>query len=122
MLRKTILVLFSLFAVSLAIAAQSERAVIKGKSRVARAEGSLEVELADGPAVLWCDASRKDCVELSPGNYEVVRLLAGEGAYKGCPNVDIYRIGADRSKEKPLGKYLVLSLQEAEDANLTCSD
>ncbi len=62
-------------------------------------------DLGKDSVILTCDVSHDDCIALSPGDYEIARLIPGEGSYKDCPNVDIYRIGADRLKEKPLGEY-----------------
>ena len=52
--------------------------------------------------------SHADCKELPRGEYDIERLLEGEGSYPNCPNVDLYRVGADSFKEEPLGEYCVL--------------
>jgi hypothetical protein len=63
----------------------------------------------DGSSVvLQCVLSHNDCKELAPGEYGIERLLEGEGSYRGCFNVDIYRLGADSSKEEPLGEYCLI--------------
>jgi hypothetical protein len=120
--RKTILALLGLVAVASLLFAQNEKIKIKNSSQthdypnldldssraVQYLPGDrvfLDADLGKDSVVLVCYVSHDDCVTLSPGDYEIARLIPGEGSYKSCPNVDIYRIGADRLKEKPLGEY-----------------
>lgn len=58
--------------------------------------------------------SRTDCVWLGPGQYEIARLKPGQGSYQNCSSVNIYRLGADRLKEKPLGEYCLDYMQDYE--------
>ena len=122
MQRKTILALLGLVAVSSSLFAQNEKIKIKNSSQtheypnldldslraVQYLPGDrvvLHADLGKDSTALTCYVSHNDCVALSPGDYEIARLIPGEGSYKGCRNVDIYPIGADRLKEKPLGEY-----------------
>jgi hypothetical protein len=107
--RNKILVLLGLIAVGPLLSA-SEKITIKSSSRQGkhREVVFLEADLAGRSVDLDCLESHADCKEISPGNYELARLIAGEGPYNDCQNVDIYRIGADRLKEKPLGRYCLL--------------
>jgi hypothetical protein len=119
---RMILALLGLVAVSSSLLAQNEKIKIKNSSQpnvypnldldslraVQELLGDrvfLEADLGKDSVALTCYVSHYDCVALRPGDYEVARLIPGEGSYKGCANVDIYRIGADRLKEKPLGEY-----------------
>ena len=92
--------------------AQSDTIAIKRHSRASK---NAPVELAllygelDGHAVvLQCVLSHSDCKELPQGAYNIERLLEGEGSYPNCPNVDIYRLGADSFQEEPLGEYCLV--------------
>jgi hypothetical protein len=122
MQRKTILAVLGLVAVSSSLFAQNEKIKIKNSSqthvypnldldspRVAQEllgdRVFLYADLGKDSTGLTCNVSHNDCVALSPGDYEIARLIPGEGSYKDCSNIDIYRIGADRLKEKPLGEY-----------------
>ncbi|MFZ0794813.1 MAG: hypothetical protein WAM65_13650 [Candidatus Korobacteraceae bacterium] len=91
------------------LCAQHETITIKGSSRGSKNSAGDRVfvygDLEGHSVVLRCVLAHSDCKELPRGEYEIDRLLDGEGAYKDCPNVDIYRIGAERSKEEPLGEY-----------------
>lgn len=122
MYRRTILALLGLVAVSSSLFAQNEKIKIKNSSQthvypnldldslrvVQDLLGDrvfLDADLGEDSVALTCYVSHDDCVALIPGDYEIARLIPGEGSYKGCPNVDVYRICADRLKEKPLGEY-----------------
>jgi len=89
--------------------AQHETITVKSRSRsgtsAAGDRALLHADLDGQAVVLECVLSHDDCKELPRGEYEIDRLLDGEGSYRNCPNVDIYRMGADRSKEEPLGEY-----------------
>ena len=58
--------------------------------------------------------SHPDCTELDPGQYEVARLIPDEVFYKSCAVVDIYRTGANRLTEKPLGEYCLEGINDHE--------
>jgi hypothetical protein len=122
MQRKTIIALLGLIAVSSSLFGQNEKIKIKNSSQThvypnldlgsPRAVQDLlgdrlfiDANLGKDSVALTCYVSHNDCVALSPGDYEIARLIPGEGSYQAGPNVDIYRIGADRLKEKPLGEY-----------------
>ena len=95
-------------AISPAVFAQNEHIKIKNWERGWMTMGNvvwLHADLGNEAVFLRCDLSNDNCQILVPGNYEVARLIRGEGAYKDCSSVDVYRIGADRLKEKPLGEY-----------------
>ncbi len=109
-LRRKIILLLGFLAIPALLCAQHEMITIKGHSRGSKSSGGdrafLYGELEGHSVVLQCVLAHADCKELPRGQYEIDRLIVGEeGAYKGCPNVDIYRVGADRSKEEPLGEY-----------------
>jgi len=112
MLRSKIVVLLGVLTIPGLLSAQHETITIKGHSKSSKNAVPARVFLAaelDGQRVaLQCVLSHDDCKELPAGEYEIDRLLAGEGSYKGCLNVDLYRVGADRSKEEPLGEYCLL--------------
>lgn len=111
MLRKLVL-LIGVLAVATPVFAQNETITVKRHARNSKkASGAVAFlygELDGQPAVLRCVLSHADCKELAPGQYDIERLLDGEGSYEGCLNVDIYRLGADSSQEQPLGEYCLL--------------
>jgi hypothetical protein len=114
MLRSKIIVLLGILIIPGLLYAQHETITIKSHSRSSKSAAPparvfLTAELDGQRVVLQCVLSHDDCKELPAGEFEIDRLLAGEGSYKGCPNVDIYKIGADRSKEEPLGEYCLLN-------------
>jgi hypothetical protein len=108
MLRK-ILLLLGLLAVATLLFAQNETLTIKGHSKGGKNPpgglASLYGDLEGRSVVLECALSHTDCKELPRGHYSLERLIDGEGSYKNCPNVDVYRLGANSSKEEPLGEY-----------------
>ena len=113
-LRRNVILLLGFVVMPALLCAQHEMITIKGHSRGGATGGKssagdrafLYGDLDGRPVVLQCVLSHADCRELPRGQYEIDRLIVGEeGAYKGCPNVDIYRVGAERSKEEPLGEY-----------------
>ncbi len=108
-LRRNIILLLGFLAVPGLLCAQHEMITIKGHSRGGKNSAGdrafLYADLDGHSVVLQCVLAHADCKELSRGQYEIDRLIDGEGSYKGCSNVDIYRIGAERSKEEPLGEY-----------------
>jgi hypothetical protein len=106
--------LFGLLAISPLLSA-SEKITFKSSSKQGNDKIVLvEADLTGRSVDLTCFESHADCKELAPGDYELARLIAGEGSYNDCQNVDVYRIGADRLKEKPLGRYCLLqSLSES---------
>ncbi len=130
-MRKTILALLGLVFISPSLFAQNEKIKIKNSSQTHDDYQNLDLysprvpkyplgdrvfldaELGKDSVVLWCAVSHNDCLALNPGDYEIARLIPGEGSYKVCPNVNIYRIGADRLKEKPLGEYCLVYPQYA---------
>jgi hypothetical protein len=117
MARKTILVLLGVVAISPLLFGQNEKIAIQSHSRAGKYplgddQLLLYADLDEGSVILRCESSHKDCVVLPPGDYEIARLILGEGSYKNCANVDIYRIDADRSKGKPLGEYCLDYWQE----------
>jgi hypothetical protein len=116
MLRKTLILVL---AISPLLSAQNERITITGQSSyggkksVLNAYALLCAKLGDDDQVLLtCELSHEDCIQLALGQYEIARLIPGEGSYKDCSNIDIYRIGANRLKEKPLGEYCLEHLQD----------
>jgi len=54
---------------------------------------------------LRCAVSLSDCAALQAGEYELVRLGPGPDSHHACVVVGVYRLGGDRSNEKPLGEY-----------------
>ncbi|HZP24331.1 MAG TPA: hypothetical protein VFB04_12840 [Terriglobales bacterium] len=107
-----VVLLLGVLALPLPFFAQSETITIKRHSRGGKnSPGELALlygELDGHSAVLQCVLSHSDCHELPAGEYNIERLLEGEGSYKDCPNVDIYRLGADSFKEEPLGEYCLV--------------
>ncbi len=105
-------VLLGLMAISTSVFAQSETITIKGHSRRGKSPGEIALlsgELEDGDSVvLRCVLSHTDCRELAKGQYNIERLLDGEGSYPNCSNVDIYRLGKNSFQEEPLGEYCLL--------------
>jgi len=107
-----IAVLVAALAVTPLLYGQHETITIERHSRggknppggVALLYGNLDGQ----QVVLRCTLSHDDCKELSKGEYNIERLLLGEGSYKDCPNVDIYRLGADSFQEQPLGEYCLI--------------
>jgi hypothetical protein len=118
MLKKQAILLLALLAFSPAMSAQNERITIESGRRGGKYpfpdRAFLDSRIDSEPYVLECKLSHSDCIELAPGNYEIARLIPGEGSYKNCPNVDIYRIGANRLKDKPLGEYCLDYMQDYE--------
>jgi hypothetical protein len=108
MVRSGIAVLIGVLAAGPALYAQHESIVIKSSKRPTADRVSLYGELNGRSVVLQCTASHSDCKELSHGEYSIERLLEGEGSYKGCANVDLYRLGADSFQEEPLGEYCLI--------------
>jgi hypothetical protein len=97
---------------------ENEKITIERRSRGGKSllgdRAFLYSKIDGEPYVLECVLSHSDCVELPPNQYEIARLVTGEGSYKNCPNVDVYRIGANRLKEKPLGEYCLDYMQDYE--------
>jgi hypothetical protein len=117
MLKKQVILIFALLTLAPLVNGQNEKVIIekgtRGGGRYPLGERAyLDVKI-DGERgyLLVCVLSHADCRELPPGEYEIARLIPGEGSYKDCPNVDIYRVGADRLKEKPLGEYCLDHVQ-----------
>ena|SRR5271165_1158665 len=112
MLRSKIVVLLGFLTIPALLYSQHETITIKSHSRggknTAPERAFLYGELNGQPAVLQCLLSHSDCKELPRGQYEIERLIEDEASYKGCANVDLYRIGADRSREEPLGEHCLL--------------
>ncbi len=111
-LDRKIIVLLGLLLVPVLLHAQHETITIKSHSRAGKGQPGERVllygELGDKSVVLRCVASHSDCKELSQAQYNIERLLDGEGSYPNCPNVDLYRLGADSFQEEPLGEYCLL--------------
>ncbi len=109
---RNFVLLVGVLATATALSAQNETITIKRHTRsgknASRTVALLYGDLDGRPAVLRCVLSHADCKELPPGEYDIERLLDGEGSYDGCPNVDIYHLGADSSQEEPLGEYCLL--------------
>ena len=118
MLNKQVTLILALLAVAPLMSAQNERITIEKSTRCGQYpmgdRACFDVKIDGEPYGLHCQLSHTDCIELSPGEYEIARLIPGEGCYKNCPNVDIYRIGANRLKEKPLGEYCFDYMQDYE--------
>ena len=108
MVRSGIAVLIGVLVAGPTLYAQHESIVIKSSKRPAADRVALYGRLDGHPVALQCMASHSDCKELPRGEYNIERLLEGEGSYKGCPNVDIYRLGGDSFKEEPLGEYCLI--------------
>jgi len=112
MLSRNIVILLGLLAIPALLFAQNETITIKGHSRSGKTppgeRALLYGELDGEPVVLRCVLSHADCKELPRGQYDIERLLDGEGSYKDCPNVDIYRLGEDAFTEEPLGEYCLI--------------
>lgn len=112
---RNLLLLLSTLVIARALFAQNETITIKRHARSGKSTSAavalLYGELDGQPVVLRCALSHPDCKELAQGQYDIERLLEGEGSYNGCPNVDIYRLGADSSTEEPLGEYCLLERQ-----------
>jgi len=107
-----IVLLLGVVIIATSLWAQNETIAIKSHTRGGKStppdRAFLHGELDGQPVTLWCVLSHSDCKELSPGEYNIERLLLGEGSYKNCPNVDIYRLGANSFKEDPLGEYCLI--------------
>ena len=104
------IVLLGMLTIATTVFAQNETITIKSHSRAGK-NGDVALlygELEGNRVVLRCALSRGDCKELPNGQYDIERLLLGEGSYPNCPNVDIYRLGADAFKEEPVGEYCLL--------------
>lgn len=98
------------------VAAQHERITIEGSSLPQRFRGELLVlhaKISDVLIELRCDVSQSGCVALQPTWYEIARLWPGQGFYHNCSDVQIYRMDADRSVEKPLGEYCLIEVEDA---------
>ena len=110
-----VIALFGLLAIALSLSAQNETITIKSHARDGKNQppdrAFLYGELDGRPVTLQCVLSHADCKELPKGQYDIERLLDGEGSYHGCPNVDIYRLDADSSQEEPLGEYCLRELK-----------
>jgi hypothetical protein len=106
---RKIAVLIGAMAMTSLVCAQSDTITVQRHSRGGKnPAGGLALlygELDGRAVLLQCVLSHADCKELPAGEYNIERLLEGEGSYKGCPNVDLYRLGADSFKEEPLGEY-----------------
>ena len=109
---RRIVILLGLVVIATPLFAQSETITIKRHTRGGKnPPGSLAFLYGDldGQAVvLRCVLSHADCKELPQGDYSLERLLAGEGSYKNCSNVDVYRLGSGSAQEEPLGEYCLL--------------
>src|ERR1700722_18122076 len=107
MLNKQVTLVLVLLTVAPLLSAQNDRITIEKSTRGGKyplGDRAFLYSKIDGePYALECELSHTNCAELSPGGYEIARLIPGEGSYKNCPNVDIYRVGANRLKEKSLG-------------------
>jgi hypothetical protein len=118
MLNKQVTLILALLALAPMMSAQNERITIEKSTRCGQYplgdRACLYSKIGGEPYLLNCQLSHTDCTELSPGEYEIARLIPGEGSNKNCPNVDIYRIGAHRLKEKPLGEYCLRYPQASE--------
>jgi hypothetical protein len=116
MSRSYILVLAGLLAMPPLLFAQHETITIKNHAKNTKASAVNRSvfygELDGKPVMLQCALSHDDCKDLPKGEYVIVRLLEGEGAYKNCPNVDIYQLDADLSREEPLGEYCLHDLPQ----------
>jgi hypothetical protein len=114
--------LLALLGVVPLLAAQNETITIESRSRGGSYplgdRAFLHSKIDGEPYDLECVLSHADCVWLSPGQYEIARLILDEGSYKNCSNVDIYRLGANRLKEKPLGEYCLDYMQDYSYKNL----
>jgi hypothetical protein len=100
------IVLLGILAITTSLFAQNETITIQSHSKSPDSDVALLYGELDGNrVVLRCALSHSDCKELTKGRYNIERLLQGEGSYPNCPNVDIYRLGADSSMEEPLGEY-----------------
>lgn len=110
--RRKIVVLMGAVAMTSLLCAQSDTITIKRHSRGGKnPPGGLAFlygELDGQAVILRCVLSHSDCKELPRGDYNIERLLEGEGSYKNCSNVDIFRPGADSFKEEPLGEYCLV--------------
>ena len=113
---KAILLLALVLAVAPLTSAQNVKITIESRSRGGKSllgdRAFLHSTIYGEPYTLECVLSHHDCVELLPGDYEIARLMPEEGSYKNCENVDIYRLGADRLKDKPLGEYCLDYMQD----------
>lgn len=116
MLRKSNIVLLAILAMSISLSAQTESITIKSHTRGGKSTppdlAFLRGEMEGKAVLLQCVLSHSDCKELPRGEYNIERLLEGEGSYPNCPNVDIYRLGADSFKEEPLGEYCLVREQK----------
>jgi hypothetical protein len=118
MLNKQVTLILALLAVAPLMSAQNERITIQKSTWCGQYplgdRACIDARISGEPYFLDCPLSHTNCTELSPGEYEIARLIPGEGSYKNCPNVDLYRIGANRLKEKPLGEYCFNYMQDYE--------
>jgi hypothetical protein len=109
-----IALLLGAVSIAASLSAQNETITIKRHARGGKnPPGKLALlygDLDGYSVVLQCELSHADCKELPPGEYNIERLLDGEGSYKNC-SVDIYRLGADSFKEEPLGEYCLMDKQ-----------
>ncbi|HTV65013.1 MAG TPA: hypothetical protein VMD98_05375 [Bryocella sp.] len=110
-----IVLLFGLMAMATPLFAQSETITIKRHARGGKnppdSLAFLYGDLDGQPVVLQCVLSHADCKELPRGDYSLERLLQGEGSYRNCSNVDVYRLGSGSAQEEPLGEYCLLHEQ-----------
>jgi len=120
MLNKQVTLLLALLAVAPFMSAQNERITIEKSTRCGQYplgdRACFDAKIDGEPYGLECELSHADCAELPPGEYEIARLIPGEGSHKKCSksNVDLYRVGANRLKEKPLGEYCLDYMQDYE--------
>ena len=124
-LRKIGIVLLAWLAATASLSAQSDTINIKSHSRAGKNPPGelalLHAELDGQAVILQCVLSHNFCKELPPGQYNIERLLEGEGSYPNCANVDIYRLGADSSQEEPLGEYCMHEQKHAPKPHATTS-
>jgi hypothetical protein len=110
-----IVLLLAVVAIAIPLFAQSETITIKRHTRGGKnPPNSLALlygDLDGRSVVLQCVLSHSDCKELPQGDYSLERLLQGEGTYKNCSNVDVYRLGSGSAQEEPLGEYCLLREQ-----------
>jgi len=107
---KKVVAMLAFLAFASLLFAESETITVNSSSRQGK-NGDvvfLEADLNGRAVDLTCLVSHSDCNVLHNGEYEMFRLAGKESTYNDCQNVNIYRINADRAKEKPLGLYCLL--------------
>jgi hypothetical protein len=107
MMRKKLLVLLGLVAISPMLSAENHKITIKSSSVQKKVVVMLKADVEEKSVELECFLSQKSCTTLPPGDYLMVRLTNG-GTYEDCPNVDIFSRVGDPTKDKPLGEYCLL--------------